>query len=49
MLCLSFEFKRDMFSAIFMSVLDYDNALHTHGLYQQLQALNTVHHGALMH
>lgn len=45
--CLSFESRRRLVAATFLSVLDYGDVLYMHASAQSLQALDTVYHGAL--
>ena len=45
--CLSFESRKRLVSATFMSVLDYGDVLYMHASSNSLHSLDTVYHGAL--
>ena len=45
--CFSFEAKKRLVAATFMSVLDYGDVLYMHASAQCLHTLDTVYHGAL--
>ncbi len=43
----SFEAKKKLVAATFMSVLDYGDVIYIHTSSQSLHAIDTVYHGAL--
>ncbi len=46
--CLSFESRKRLVAATFMTILDYGDVLYMHASSQSLRSFDTVYHGSLM-